>query len=353
MQGRSKQSTCLWSNPIIADLVESKIQRSQSAVCWNPDSQRIKTYLRCPSCCNLVWEWKDLNSAAGPLWLSVRPMTAILAVIINLPIVSTDGVFEGKKRQGVRTTEPRHSARQQHALGVLVPVLNLVSYRRMSASDKRWRTLSRVGVALACVVRVQFANFTLTMRTYFSLQRRCLWLRQFGAWGWRKLFSLSFLGRFIPSWHMYHTLLELSFAMIYPLKQFYLELLKYVVVTSTSFVLEITVWFWTITWKPRREVLFTIIVHIIYVKCTTINCRLSMHEIRHHKYPYYFTNKDACSKWISHESRILVELWNELFETSTNSVSSSKFIVKTSHETVKSNLFYGKSGINSCQVPHH
>ena len=44
-----------------------------------------------------------------------------LAVIVNLPIVSTDGVFEGKKRQGVRTTEPRHSARQQQALGVLVP----------------------------------------------------------------------------------------------------------------------------------------------------------------------------------------------------------------------------------------
>ena len=159
---------------------------------------------------------------------------------------------------------------------------------------------------------------------------------------------------------MYHKLLELHFAMIYPLKQFYLELLKYVVVTSTSFVLEITVWFWTIAWKPRREVLFTIMVHIIYVKCTNINCRLSMHEIRHYKYPYYFTNKDVCSKWISHESRILVELWNELFETSTNSVSSSKFIVKTSHETVKtshetvkSNLFYGKSGINSCQVPHH
>ena len=82
MQGRSKQSTtCQWSNPIIADLVESKIQRSQSAVCWNPDSQRIKTYRRCPSCCSLVWEWKDLNSAAGPLWLSVRPMTAILTVI--------------------------------------------------------------------------------------------------------------------------------------------------------------------------------------------------------------------------------------------------------------------------------
>ena len=64
-------------------------------------------------------------------------MTAILAVIINLPIVSTDGVFEGKKLQGVGTTEPRHSARKQHALGVLVPVLNLVSYRHMSASDKR------------------------------------------------------------------------------------------------------------------------------------------------------------------------------------------------------------------------
>ena len=60
-----------------------------------------------------------------------------LAVIVNLPIVSTDGVFEGKKRQGVRTTEPRHSARQQHALRVLVPVLNLVSYHRISASDKR------------------------------------------------------------------------------------------------------------------------------------------------------------------------------------------------------------------------
>jgi hypothetical protein len=199
------------------------------------------------------------------------------------------------------------------------------------------------------------------MRTYFSLQRRCLWLRQFGAWGWRKLFSLSFLGRFIPSRHMYHSLLELHFAMIYPLKQFYLELFKSVVVIWTSFVLEITVWFWTITWKTRREVLlFTIIVHIIYVKCTTTNCRLSMHEIRHHKYPYYFTNKDACSKWISHESRILVELWNELFETSTNSVSSSKFIVKTSHETVKtsheavkSNLFYGRSSINSCEVPHN
>jgi len=64
-------------------------------------------------------------------------MTAILAMIINLPIVSTDGVFEGKKRQGVRTTEPQHSARQQQALGVLVPVLKLVSYRHMSASDKR------------------------------------------------------------------------------------------------------------------------------------------------------------------------------------------------------------------------
>ena len=58
----------------------------------------------------------------------------LLAVIVNLPIVVTDGVFEGKKRQGIRTTEPRHSARQQHALGVLVPpVLNLVSYHRMSA----------------------------------------------------------------------------------------------------------------------------------------------------------------------------------------------------------------------------
>ena len=78
-----------------------------------------------------------------------------------------------------------------------------------------------------------------------------------------------------------------------------------------------------------------------------------MHEIRNHKYPYYFTNEDACSKWISHESRILVELWNELFERSTNSVLSSNFIVKTSHETVKSNLIYGKSGINSCQVPNN
>ena len=59
---------------------------------------------------------------------------SLVTVIINLPIVSTDGVFEVKKRQEVRTTEPRHSARQQqHALGVLVPVLNLVSYRRMSA----------------------------------------------------------------------------------------------------------------------------------------------------------------------------------------------------------------------------
>ena len=81
MQGISKQSTCLWSNPIIADLVESKIQRSQSAVYWNPDGHRIKTYLRYPSCCNLVWEWKDLNSTAGPLWLSVRPMTAILGLL--------------------------------------------------------------------------------------------------------------------------------------------------------------------------------------------------------------------------------------------------------------------------------
>jgi hypothetical protein len=159
MQGISKQSTCLWSNPIIADLVESKIQRSQSAVCWNPDSHCIKTYLRCP------------------------------------------------------------------------------------------------------------------------------------------------------------------------------------------------IWFWTITWKPRREVFFTIIVHIIYMKCTTINCRLSMHEIRHHKYPYYFTNKDACSKWISHESRILVDLWKELFETSTNSVSSSKFIVKTSHETVKSNLFTGRVALIHVKYP--
>jgi hypothetical protein len=81
-------------------------------------------------------------------------MTAILAVMINLSIMSTDGVFEGKKRQGVRTTEPhQHSARQQHALGVVLvpPVLNLVSYRRMSASDtKRQRTLARVSVAFAC-----------------------------------------------------------------------------------------------------------------------------------------------------------------------------------------------------------
>ena len=68
---------------------------------------------------------------------------------------------------------------------------------------------------------------------------------------------------------------------------------------------------------------------------------------------YYFTKEDACRKWISHESRVLVELWNELFETSTNSVSSSKFFVKSSHETVKSNLFSGKSGINSCEVPHN
>ena len=59
---------------------------------------------------------------------------------------------------------------------------------------------------------------------------------------------------------------------------------------------------------------------------------------------------------ISLKSRILLELSNELSETtSTNSVSRSKYIVKTSHETVKtsheavkSNLFYGKSGINSC-----
>ena len=63
---------------------------------------------------------------------------------------------------------------------------------------------------------------------------------------------------------------------------------------------------------------------------------------------------------ISLKSRILVELSNELFETSTNSVSRSKFIVKTSHETVKtshetvkSNLFYVKSGINACEVPHN
>ena len=56
---------------------------------------------------------------------------------------------------------------------------------------------------------------------------------------------------------------------------------------------------------------------------------------------------------ISLKSRILVELSNELFETSTNSVSHSKFIVKTSHETVKSNLFYVKSGINACEVPHN
>ena len=50
---------------------------------------------------------------------------------------------------------------------------------------------------------------------------------------------------------------------------------------------------------------------------------------------------------------MLVETWNELFETSTNSVPSSKFIVKTSHETVKSYLFYMKSGIISCQIPNH
>ena len=140
------------SNPTIANLVESKIKLSQSVMCWNSDSYRFKKCLLCPSCCNLVWEWKDLNSAAGPFWLrSVRLMTStILAVIINLPIVSTmDGFFEGKKRQGVRTTEPRHSARQHQALGVLVPVLKLVSYCHMSASDKRWRTLSRVGVAFA------------------------------------------------------------------------------------------------------------------------------------------------------------------------------------------------------------
>ena len=70
---------------------------------------------------------------------------------------------------------------------------------------------------------------------------------------------------------------------------------------------------------------------------------------------------------ISLKSRILVELSNELFETSTNSVSRTKFIVKTSHETVKtshetvetshetvkSNHFYVKSGINACEVPHN
>ena len=123
MKGISKQSTCLWSNPIIADLVESKIQRSQSAVCWNPNSPRIKTYLRCPSCCILVWEWRFEFCSSATL-TTKRPSDDCnprLAVIVNLPIVSTDGVFEGKKRQGVRTTEPRHSARQQQALGVLVP----------------------------------------------------------------------------------------------------------------------------------------------------------------------------------------------------------------------------------------
>jgi len=57
---------------------------------------------------------------------------------------------------------------------------------------------------------------------------------------------------------------------------------------------------------------------------------------------------------------ILVEFSNKLFETSTNSVSRSKFIVKTSHETVKTShetvkscLFYMKSGINACEVPHN
>jgi len=53
---------------------------------------------------------------------------------------------------------------------------------------------------------------------------------------------------------------------------------------------------------------------------------------------------------------------NYLKHQATDAVLSSKFIVKetlhdergkTSHEIVKSNLLiYGKSGINSCEVPH-
>ena len=97
---------------------------------------------------------------------------------------------------------------------------------------------------------------------------------------------------------------------------------------------------------------------IWYVKSTaTRNCRFSsMPEIRHHKYLYYFINEDACRKWqIIHVFEI-----NYLKHKATNAVLSPKFIVKTSHERgktshkiVKSNLLiYGKSGINSCEVPH-
>ena len=83
-----------------------------------------------------------------------------------------------------------------------------------------------------------------------------------------------------------------------------------------------------------------------------------MPEIRHYKYPYYFINEDACRKWqIIHDFEM-----NYLKHQATDAVLSSKFIVKetlhdergkTSHEIVKSNLLiYGKSGINSCEVPH-
>ena len=97
---------------------------------------------------------------------------------------------------------------------------------------------------------------------------------------------------------------------------------------------------------------------IWYVKSTaTRNCRFSsMPEIRHHKYLYYFINEDACRKW----QIIHVFEMNYLKHKATNAVLSPKFIVKTSHERgktshkiVKSNLLiYGKSGINSCEVPH-
>ena len=50
--------------------------------------------------------------------------------------------------------------------------------------------------------------------------------------------------------------------------------------------------------KPRQVILFRIIINIIYVKCTTINCSWIKtplkHELRHHKYPYYFTKAGRC-----------------------------------------------------------
>ena len=60
-----------------------------------------------------------------------------LAVIVNLPIVSTDGVFEGKSAKGLEQLSHDTAQDNNKLSGCLYqPVLKLVSYRHMSASDK-------------------------------------------------------------------------------------------------------------------------------------------------------------------------------------------------------------------------